>query len=561
MRSKMERRNLLLIAIVGVFLIGALAMLGLDRAMRVSALEETRAEATSDAAILAAGLESELNKFTLVPQVLAVDPEVSALLGGDRGQRDVLNRRLAALAQQTNAAAIYLMDADGLTLAASNWNRPDSFVGSVYGFRDYFTDALGNGTASEFALGTVSRRPGLYLAERVGTSERPRGVVAVKVEFDSLEGKWRDAKAGVFVTDADGIVLLSSNPDWRFRAATSDNRNGRRAARDPARDAMRFGKDRIVPLALPDAGAAGSPVRMIENIQPIAPIEWELHLLTDPAPRLSAAVANGRLAGVIGLAVLGLLGAGAFVWQRRREARAADKRDAHTTLLREQLQQANRLATLGQITAGLGHEIRQPLAAMRVYAESGERLLEAERHAEAAANFDKIAGLAGRIGQITEEQLQFSRKSVGEPKQISLGEVIDGSLLLLRDQIRQKGIGLTLPGAEAASTTVRAPHVQLEQVLVNLLQNALQAAEGDGGQIAVTITADGPTIRLSVSDDGPGVPAHLRDELFQPFVTSKADGIGLGLAIARDIMRQLGGDLIHEDTDKGASFSMILPAA
>ncbi|MDZ4274787.1 MAG: cache domain-containing protein, partial [Erythrobacter sp.] len=220
MRSRMERRNLLLIALIGVFLIGALAMLGLDRAMRVSAMEETRAEATSDAAILAAGLESELNKFSLVPQVLAVDPEVSALLAGDRRQRDVLNRRLAALAQQTNAAAIYLMDADGLTLAASNWERPDSFVGSKYGFRDYFTDALGDGTASEFALGTVSRRPGLYLSERVGTSQSPLGVVAVKVEFDTLERKWRDAKAGVFVTDADGIVLLSSNPDWRFRAAT-----------------------------------------------------------------------------------------------------------------------------------------------------------------------------------------------------------------------------------------------------------------------------------------------------------------------------------------------------
>ncbi|MDZ4273475.1 MAG: cache domain-containing protein, partial [Erythrobacter sp.] len=367
----MKRRNLLLIALIGVFLIGALAMLGLDRTMRVSALEETRAEATSDAAILAAGLESELNKFSLVPQVLAVDPEVSALLSGNRSQRDVLNRRLAALAQQTNAAAIYLMDADGLTLAASNWDRPDSFVGSIYGFRDYFTDALGDGTASEFALGTVSRRPGLYLSERVGTSQSPLGVVAVKVEFDTLERKWLDAKAGVFVTDADGIVLLSSNPDWRFRAATSDNQDSRLAARDPARDAMRFGKDRIAPLALPDAGAAGSPVRMIENIQPIAPIDWELHLLTDPAPRLSAAVANGRLAGVVGLGVLGLFAAAAFVWQRRREARAAAQLDAHTAVLREQLQQANRLATLGQITAGLGHEIRQPLAAMRVYAESG----------------------------------------------------------------------------------------------------------------------------------------------------------------------------------------------
>ena len=561
MRSRMERRNLLLIALIGVFLIGALAMLGLDRAMRVSALEETRAEATSDAAILAAGLESELNKFSLVPQVLAVDPEVSALLAGDRSQRGLLNRRLAALAHQTNAAAIYLMDADGLTLAASNWERPDSFVGSVYGFRDYFTDALGDGTASEFALGTVSRRPGLYLSERVGTAQNPQGVVAVKVEFDTLERKWRDAKAGVFVTDADGIVLLSSNPDWRFRAATSDNQDGRLAARDPARDAMRFGKDRIVPLALPDAGAAGSPVRMIENIQPIAPIDWELHLLTDPAPRLSAAVANGRLAGVVGLGVLGLLAAGAFVWQRRREARAAAQLDAHTAVLREQLQQANRLATLGQITAGLGHEIRQPLAAMRVYAESGERLIEAQRHAEAAGNFDKIAGLAGRIGQITEEQLQFSRRSVGEPQKISLAEVIDGSLLLLRDQIRQKGISLTLPGADAASAAVCAPHVQLEQVLVNLLQNALQAAESDGGQIVVTIAADGPIIRLSVSDDGPGVPAHLRDELFQPFVTGKAEGIGLGLAISRDIMRQLGGDLIHEDMEQGARFTMIMPAA
>jgi two-component system C4-dicarboxylate transport sensor histidine kinase DctB len=225
------------------------------------------------------------------------------------------------------------------------------------------------------------------------------------------------------------------------------------------------------------------------------------------------------------------------------------------------LQQANRLATLGQITAGLGHEIRQPLAAMRVYAESGERLIEAQRHAEAAGNFDKIAGLAGRIGQITEEQLQFSRRSVGEPQKISLAEVIDGSLLLLRDQIRQKGISLTLPGADAASAAVCAPHVQLEQVLVNLLQNALQAAETDGGQIVVTIAADGPIIRLSVSDDGPGVPAHLRDELFQPFVTGKAEGIGLGLAISRDIMRQLGGDLIHEDMEQGARFTMIMPAA
>ncbi|MDP5103398.1 MAG: ATP-binding protein, partial [Erythrobacter sp.] len=279
------------------------------------------------------------------------------------------------------------------------------------------------------------------------------------------------------------------------------------------------------------------------------------------APRLSAAVANGRLLGVIGLALLGLLAAGGVVWQRRRLARAAAHVDKQTAVLREQLQQANRLATLGQITAGLGHEIRQPLSAMQVYAESGERLIRADRLAEAAGNFSKIAGLAARIGEITAEQLQFSRRTVGEPQPITLAEVINGSLLLLRDQIRQSGVSLSLPGPDTANAAVRAPQVQLEQVLVNLLQNALQAAPaGLDGRIAITVVSDaGPVLRLSVTDNGPGVPPAMRDVLFQPFVTNKPEGIGLGLAIARDIMRQLGGDLVHTEMAQGSRFTMIMP--
>jgi len=557
MKGRLGRWYLVAVGLVGVVLLAALALLGLDRAVRVSALAQTRATATSQAAILAAGLESELNKFTLVPRVLAVDPQVAALLGGDSAPRAGLNRRLAALAQQTKASAIYLMDTRGATLAASNWDRADSFIGSNYGFRDYFSGALRAGTASEFALGTVSRRPGLYLAERVGTADRPLGVIAVKVEFDGLEAKWRNAEDGVFVTDAEGIVLLASNPGWRFRAAGE-----RGAGRDPARDQRRFGVSEVEVIDPPASGGAASPVLMIEKIQPIVPIGWELHLLADPAPRLSVALANGRLAGVIALAVLAVAGAAAWVWRRQRQARVAAHIAAQTAMLREQLRQANRLATLGQITAGLGHEIRQPLAAMQVYAETGQRLLDTDRPAEAAANFGKIAQLAGRIGEITAEQLHFSRRSADEPRLITLAEVIDGSLLLLRDQIRQHDLALDLPGAEAAATRVRARHVQLEQVLVNLLQNAVQAcSDGRGGRIVLAIGTEDDTVRLSVSDDGPGVPTALRDTLFQPFVTAKSEGIGLGLAIARDIMRQLGGDLVHAESAKGARFTMVMPAA
>lgn len=558
MQHKLGRWYLASVALIAVLLLSGLGMLVLDRTMRFSALAETREQATSQATILAAGLESELNKFSLVPRVLAYDPAVAALLAGGNDQRDLLNRRLAALARQTNAAAIYLMNADGLTLAASNWDQPDSFIGAKYDFREYFVGALRQGTQAEFALGTVSRRPGLYLAERVGPASDPLGVVAAKVEFDSLEAKWRDAEDGVFVTDPQGIVLLASNPAWRFRAAP----NAQRAAveRDPARDEMRFGVSRIERLELPLIDQSSAAVRLIEKIQPIAPIGWELHLLADPSARLSVAVANGRLAGVTGFGLLVLLAAGTLTWQRQQQARAAAEIAAQTATLREQLRQANRLATLGQITAGLGHEIRQPLAAMRVYAENGERLLAADRAAEAAENFGKIAGLAERIGKITEEQLHFSRRQTDEPRDIHLSEVIDGSLLLLHDQLRQKGITLALPSPEKAAVMVRARHVQLEQVLINLLQNAVHACE-DRGRIALAIDTEGKLVRLSVSDNGPGVPPALRNTLFQPFVTSKREGIGLGLAIAQEIMRQLGGDLTHEDTPSGACFTMTMPAA
>lgn len=558
--QRIGRWYLALLGSLAVVMIGALAMLAVDRATRVAALDEMRDETTNDAAILAAGLESELNKFSLVPRVLAVDPEVAALLAGDRRQQAVLNRRLAALARQTNAAAIYLMNADGLTLAASNWDRPDSFVGSNYGFRDYFAGAIREGSFSEFALGTVSRRPGLYIGERVGAANRSFGVVAVKVEFDSLERKWRDARDGVFVTDADGVVLLASDPDWRFRTTDQAPAN----PRDRARDAMRFGVARLGPLELPPVQAPASPIAMIEKIQPIVPLGWELHLLADPAPRLAAAIATGRLMVLFSLVLLAMAGAAVFVWLRRRQARARAALAEQAAMLREQLQQANRLATLGQVSAGLGHEIRQPLAAMQVYAESGERLLAAGRHTEAAGNFGKIAGLAARIGKITGESLHFSRRAPSEPKETPLAAVIDGSLLLLSDQIQRRGIRLTLPDPDLAQTLVCAQHVRLEQVLVNLLQNALQAC-ADGGRIAISIaidnTAGAGQCRLSVEDDGPGVAADIRDVLFQPFVTTKPEGIGLGMAIARDIMRDHGGDLTLEDGAAGARFTMVMPVA
>lgn len=554
--SQPGRRYLAGIIAIGILLLAALGLLATDRAMRASALDEAENAAQNEAAILAAGLESELDKFSLVPLVLARDPQVQSLMAGDRAQQNGLNQRLQQIAKQTGAAVIYLMSRDGLTLAASNWNRPDSFVGSDYGFRSYFSGARASGVATEFALGTVSRRPGLYIARRVDGPVGPVGVVAIKVEFNALEAAWAKATAGVYVTDPDGIILVTSSPVWRFNTT----RLIPPGTRDPQQDLRQFGKAELPRFDLGEGSTRALTPALIESRQSVRPLDWNLHLLSDPSTSLAAAKANGRLLFLM-LLVLAVAIAGLAAFSiRRREARAEVLLDERTGRLRDQLQQANRLATLGQITAGVGHEIRQPVAAIRILAETGERLNERGAHAEAAANFPRIAALTDRIGTITDELLRFSRRGNREPREVPLRQVIDGALLLLRDRVAQLDIDLSLPPGAALELIVRGEHVALEQVLVNLLQNAFDAT-GRGGRVVIDIGESEPFRRLSVTDNGHGITDEQRTNLFQPFATTKADGLGLGLVISQDIMRGLGGDLVDEPVAKGTRFTMLIPGA
>lgn len=550
-------RRYILAGIVASVLASAL-FVALDRRARQSAIAEAEAIGQDDAAILAAGLQAELEKFTLAPLVLADDTEVSRVLAGSIGEAEIasLNRRFEALAVQTKAAAIYLMDADGMTLAASNWRLPTSFVGSNYRFRRYFTDARRDGSATQFALGTVSRKPGLYIAQAVREGDRIVGIVAVKVEFDTIEASWRGATPGVFVTDRDGVILITSREDWRFRTTRPDLGD----RRDHALDLRQFGIANLLPFDSATVGAApSSEAGLIDTEQPIALPGWRLHLLVDPSQRIAAEVANLRFWSVLAAAIFAALVV-LLVYLRRQRAQRAERLIAQRTLeLREQLGQANRLALLGQITAGVGHEINQPVAAARVYAENGVQLLDRGRVDEARSNFGRIIGIAERIGTITGELRRFGRRTPADPHPVPVGQPIDGALLLLHDRLIRSGASLQLPEEADRTTLVRSETIRLEQVLVNLLQNALDAT-GEGGTISLSLTVSGDNCLLAVQDDGPGI-GDLGDRLFQPFATTKDGGLGLGLVISRDIMRDLGGDLTLEPSEGGARFVMRIPRA
>jgi len=535
-------------------------------------------------------LSSELQKFRLLPLVLVEYPDMAATLGDkSAAARDRLDRTLEQLAQRTDAAAIYVVGADGTTQAASNWNSPASFVGQNYGFRPYFRDAMARGSSEFFALGTVSGRPGLYLARRVDRAGKPLGVVVVKVEFDGVEAAWARNQGMSFLVDAHGVVLVTSVPGWRFHAIGPIDA----ATLADLHRTLQFGNAPPLPapLTFDRAGALVDGKTRYRAATEDAPLAGgRLYHLSPLDPPLATARSQALLVG-LGLLLVIAIVAGLLIRSaetRRIQAaaraaleeevarRTAELSDANARLVveseerieadrryresREELAQANRLASLGQITAGVAHEINQPVAAIRTFAENGATLIDRAAPEKARENLARIVDLTARIGTITGELRAFSRRRTAAGGTAALGSVLDGVMLLLGE--RARGVVAIDIAPPLLAAPLIGDRTRLEQVVINLVQNAIEAVEGrKGGRVTVTAERTDKAIALAVGDNGPGLDPAIAATLFTPFASAKPEGLGLGLAIARDIAREFGGDIVHREGDAGATFVAMLALA
>lgn len=558
--------------VAAVLLAGVVAMLvGGIVARRARA--DLIATMAADARLRQVLLASEVARFRLLPLALSDDRDVVGAVGGNAAARAALDRKLETLVRTTGAAVIYLIDRNGVAIAASNYRAARSFVGQDYQFRRYYRDAVRDGAATQFALGTVSHRPGLYLSRLT----REGGVVVVKLEFDRIEREWAAAGGITFVTDRDGVVLIASRPEWRF-ARTAPVAPPRAAAIKadtgaPALKRLPFVRGTSTIRVPGEPGA-----RQIVSTEPDDG-GWRVHLAM-ALPRTIGGVVRAAQA----VAVFVTLALVALAWSLRERARRRARRtaeleeavvertsllrteideriaaEARAAELREGLRQANRLAALGQITASVAHETAQPVAAIRNYAAAARQLLDRGDTALAHDNLAAIARLTDRIGSVTAELRGFARKSSGTIGPIPLAEVVEGARLLLKERL--SGVTLIVPPIPAALLVI-AGRVRLEQVLVNLLQNATEALgdRPDPHIVMETIVTDA-AVRVVVADNGPGIHADVADRLFTPFVTSRPSGLGLGLVIAQDIMADLGGSLRLVPSDIGARFELTLRRA
>ncbi|MHC1547567.1 sensor histidine kinase [Phyllobacterium sp. K27] len=583
-----------LIIIVALFVAGNV---GRERGYEI-VTERARSTAELNAVLLRTVLE----KQRAVPFVLSQDRDViNALSTSSESQLQRLNHKLESLIAGTGSAVIYLLDANGLAIAASNWNEPISFVGTNYSFRPYYTRAIRNGSAEHYALGTVSKRPGLYISKRIDGPTGSLGVIVVKLEFDEIEADWRRNSDPTLVLDQRGIVLVTSFPDWRFMTETviPAERMG------PLRESLQFGGAPLealdispaIPEAQPDivrARLPGAPSRreFVRVQTPVPTTSWKLQSLTPAAPTVTESVRTARLITLLFLAPL--LGFTAFFLRRRGlalrraheqevarielerrvAARTADLSAAHAELVMQaeerqktetklqsvqlELVQANRLAILGQVTAGVAHEINQPVAAIRSYADNAATFLGRNQVDPAKDNLKAIAGLTERIGSITDELRTFSRKGTGESGPVSVSDIIEGAMLLLGSRFRQRA-GQILTEMPPPDVRVYGNRIRLEQVLINLMQNALEATEGGPtSKISVRYSIDEDELRLIVADNGPGIPDSIMQMLFTPFNTSKDRGLGLGLVICHDIVAEYGGHIEVESSSAGTEFTVHL---
>lgn len=529
--------------------------------------ETTRNDAELELAQYSGALTAELRQQRVVPQLLARDPTLIAALASR--DFDQTTQRLFSFVDEIAAASLMLLDVNGRVVASTN----RGLLGTLYSDRAFFRDAL----VSPDTLFTVQPREtqgfGFYYARRLTDGPTPLGVVVLELDLSGFERAWAGLSHAVMVTNKDGVVLLATEPRWRGKSVDAALRV------DPPQSAIRRALQATADWTAlpPDAYVQGAAV-MREDIQ-VPHEEWRMVSFT------TYQSVRERVNGVLALEIMAfaILLAAAFYAASRRSAlrlalfarESAKLRQVNTQLQQEiaermrvqenlavaeqSLEQSSKLAALGEMSAAVSHELNQPLAAMKTYLAGARLLLRRNRPDEALSAFGRIDELIERMGAITRQLKSYARKGQDDLTPVNLQVSLAASLSMMAPQLRERQVTI-LRNLPDGPVEVLGDRLRIEQVIINLLRNALDATKSVRDARVEIILAAGETATLTIRDNGPGIADQ--GSLFEPFYTTKqpGDGVGLGLAISSGIVNELGGRLTARNgQSSGAVFEMQLP--
>lgn len=542
-------------------------------------------------------LEREIDKYAFFPATLGLERDVlDLLLQGGADRVLAINGYLKALNDRAGTLSIYVLNAAGHVVATSNFDQPDSFLGEDLSYRPYFRDAIAGGTGRFFGVGTTRGESGYYLSSPIFVAGAPKGVAVVKISLEQLEQSWATVEAPVVVSDENGVVILASQSSWKFTTvrpldagkrdelARSLHYNARPLPPLGLESVRTIEPDRaeIVRLVRPDDEATQTfPVSglFLARSEPLKGNQWRLTVLSPFGDLRTMAFLHAALAAIAGgfVAILAVA-----LYQRRsrlkerlraREAlqRAHDdlelKVEERTRTLKaaqDELVHAGKLAVIGQMSAGLAHELNQPLAALHTLSDNAVQFMQRGLTDQAASNLGLISELVTHMGKLTSQLKSFARKSTGAARAVPVRRALDNALFFVDRRLTRRALKPVVE-VEPADLAVSADANRLEQILVNLIGNALDALDGVAApELRLTAREHDGRARISVIDNGPGLPEAVMARLFEPFFTTKeaGDGLGLGLAISAGIAHDFGGTLTAVNgSEGGALFVLDLPLA
>jgi len=513
-------------------------------------------------------LKSELQRNSIVPKLLARDQE---LIGALHSQDfSTSTQRLIDFVDEIGAASLMLLDKDGRTVASTDRNN----LGSMHREKAFFVEAT---RSNETVFTIVPQETGgvdFYYSRRIEFQNRFIGVVSVEVDLHKFERAWAGISDSIMVIDSEGKIILATDPRWRGVSETEA------LAKRPAETAL----SQAVQFTAGLTGYRDSTYVQGEAVMRIAgrvPFRgWQIVSFT------AFSSVREKVNSILALEVMGftLMLAMIFYLANRRtrvrlkifENESAELRRLNERLQREiaerekvqktlevaeqSLEQSSKLAALGEMAAAVSHELNQPLAAMKTYLAGAGLLLSRNRPDETLSAFHRIDDLIERMGAITRQLKTYARKGSETFSPVDMSAALSSSLSMMEPQLKHSNIRLEKVISEQ-SVVVIGDRVRLEQVLINLLRNAVDAVKTVPDPVIEIMLSRGETVTLSVRDNGSGIEEL--DLLFEPFHTTKkdGDGVGLGLAISSGIVKDHGGRLTARNSDEGgAVFEVQLPA-
>ncbi len=512
-------------------------------------------------------LTSELQRNSVVPQLLGRSPELASALVS----RNFTNSsaHLVSFVAEIGSASLILLDRDGVTVAATDAEE----VGVDHADASYFLNAL----ESDLTVYATERdQSGQYryvFSRKIVLQEQLLGVIAVEVNSALLQAGWVGGSEAVLVLDSEGQIIMSTEPGWRGLTETAAlNLNHTMTVTERLQRVART-------LAGLDADAYLQGEPMLRHEARVPHQGWKMVSYTaydTVRSRVNGILALEVMVFAIILAVMFWLmsrkTASRLVFFQRESAelRALNRRLQREVAEREKVEQtlqvaeqtiaqSSKLAALGEMSAAVSHELNQPLAAMKTYLAGARLLLERERPEEAMSSFQRIDDLIERMGAITRQLKSYARKGDDAFEPMDIRAAVSTALAMMEPQLKIRDVNIirSLPNEPVM---VLGDRLRLEQVIVNLLRNALDATKGASNPTVEILLVSGNTISLQIRDNGEGIEDL--NALFEPFYTTKqpGDGTGLGLAISSGIVSELGGRLTARNAaDGGAIFEVQLP--